>query len=102
MMSVAEEFAAADSARPKRQRLTLDQRMARVEAQRQKLAAQMQQNHRKLETRRKIVIGAAVLNAMEQDDAFREQICRLLRASVIRPIDRETIAPWLSPTLTSP
>ena len=85
----------------KRQRLTVEQRIAQLDAQRQRLLAQAQKTSRQLDTRRKIIVGAAVLNAMETDPVLKTRICELLQSAVVRPIDREAVAPWLSRTSTS-
>jgi len=85
----------------KRQRLTVEQRIARLDAEKQRLLAQQQKISRQLDTRRKVIVGATVINAMEGDAELTARICALLNANVQRPLDREAIAPWLLPTSTS-
>jgi hypothetical protein len=85
----------------KRQRLTVEQKIARLDAQKQKLLAQQNKISRQLDTRRKVIVGAAVINAMEADAELTTRICALLNANVQRPLDREAVAPWLSPISTS-
>lgn len=98
-MSVSEEITAIKA---RRQRLSIDQRLARLEAQKQRLLAQRNKRSRQLETREKIIVGAAVLNAMREDAGWRQRVSALLRENVTRDIDRDVIAEWLSPTSTLP
>jgi hypothetical protein len=85
----------------KRQRLTVEQKIARLDAQKAKLLAQQTKISRQLDTRRKVIVGAAVINAMASDADLTTRICALLNANVQRPLDREAVAPWLSHTSTS-
>jgi hypothetical protein len=89
------------SPKPKRQRLTVEQRIAKLDAQKQRLLAQAHKTSRQLDTRRKVIVGATIINAMETDADLHKRICALLDADVKRSIDREAIAPWLSHTSTS-
>ncbi len=93
-----EELTSAE--KPNRQRLTLDQRIARAEAQAEKLKRQKLKRSRQLETREKIIVGAAVVNAMRENPDWRNRVSQLLREKVSREIDREVIAEWLFPTST--
>ena len=61
------------------------------------LQAKAKTEDRKRDTRRKIVVGAAVIAAIEKDDALARRVRELLARSVTRPNDREVIAELLSP-----
>lgn len=87
-------------AKPKRDRLTVEQKLARLNAERERLLAQKQKADRQRDTRAKIVVGATILKAMEEDAELTSRIVALLQANVQRPQDREAIAPWLSSTST--
>ena len=91
----------ASADKPKRQRLTADQKIARLEAQIQRLKTQEHKRSRKLDAREKIIIGGAVLKAMRNHADWKERVCQLLNDDVTRPIDREVIAEWLSDTSMS-
>ena len=86
------------SSQEKRPRLSLQQRIAQGEAQLAKLKQQQAQHSRKLATREKIIIGAAVTAAAEDNPEVRSFIARVLAERVTKPIDREVVAPWLLPT----
>jgi len=82
----------------KRQRLSIEQRIARHEAQAARLRAQKQRRSRQLDTREKIIIGGTIVAAMRDDSEWRARVVPLLREKVTRDIDREVIAEWLSAT----
>lgn len=78
------------------------ERIAALKAQKEKLAAKILREEgkarsieRKRDTRRKIVVGGAVLSAIEKDPDLAQRIRQLLAAQVGRPIDREVIADLL-------
>jgi hypothetical protein len=88
---------------------TLPDRIAALKAKKDKLAERLNALEskaktvdRKRETRRKIVIGGAVLVAMEKDQGFALQIRALLSQHVGRAIDREAIADLLTPPAPAP
>jgi hypothetical protein len=70
----------------------LDERLARLRAERLRLAARVSQSERKRDTRRKILIGAAVLAAVEHGGvpAFDRQrdLLQWLDTRLTRPHDR--------------
>jgi hypothetical protein len=70
----------------------LDERLARLRAERIRLAARVSITERKRDTRRKILIGAAVLAAVDHEGVpvFRSQSDLLLwlDARLTRPHDR--------------
>jgi hypothetical protein len=61
------------------------------------LEAQEKQASRKLDTRRKIVTGAAVLAHAALDTSFAASLRDLLDKAVIKPADRELLADLLHP-----
>ncbi len=61
------------------------------------LSQQAKTQERKRDTRRKIIIGGAVLAHLDKDAAFAASIRSLLGASVGRINDREVIADLLAP-----
>jgi hypothetical protein len=69
-------------------RRTLEQRLADLDAQRARLAAQK----RRQDTRQKIVIGAAMIAAAAEDSAVAGVLRGVLEARVIREIDRKAVA----------
>jgi hypothetical protein len=76
------------SIRTRREQLALKERQ---------LAAKERSDKRKRDTRRKIVVGAAVLTAIEKDPILARMITRVLAASVGRAQDKEVILDLLSP-----
>lgn len=89
-----------EEAKSKRQRLTPQQRIAKLQAQLAQEKTRLHKRSRQLDTREKIVIGGAVVKAMRTDSELRERIVAMLRADVTREQDIEAIAPWLSATST--
>ncbi|WP_156964695.1 hypothetical protein [Methylocapsa aurea] len=57
---------------------------------------------RKRDTRRKIIVGGAVLAQMGKDSVLASMVRKLLAASVGRPMDREAIADLLPPPMAHP
>ena len=51
--------------------------------------AKASRTQRTLDTRRKILIGAAVMGAMERGDFSQDAIYQLLDRILVRPVDRE-------------
>ena len=70
----------------------LDERLARLRAARERLAAQASRTERKRDTRRKIVVGGTVLAAVEHEGVpalrTRADLQRWLDAQLSRPQDR--------------
>jgi septal ring factor EnvC (AmiA/AmiB activator) len=73
----------------------LKQRKARLAAQIQKLEASETAKRRKLDARRKIIVGGAVLAHAERSSEFGSALKALLRSAVTRDIDRRDIADLL-------
>ena len=72
--------------------LALDERLTRLRVEKNRLLARASQTERKRDTRRKILIGAAVLAAIEHEGVpamcSKSELCRWLGARLIRPHDR--------------
>lgn len=70
----------------------LDERVARLRAERSRLLARISQAERKRDTRRKILIGGAVLAAVDREGVpmlkSREELLRWLESHLVRPHDR--------------
>ena len=86
----------------------LNDRIAALKAKKDALAAQLntlQQKakgeNRKIDTRRKIIVGGAVLAHMEKHPDFAKLVRTILAASVGRQNDREAIADLLPPSSQS-
>ena len=71
---------------------SLDQRLARLRAERDRLAARASRTERRRDTRRKIVIGGTVLAAVEREGVpalrTRADLVRWLDVHLSRPHDR--------------
>jgi hypothetical protein len=71
---------------------SLDERLARLRAARDRLAARAGRTERKRDTRRKIVIGGTVLAAVEHEGVpamqSRSELVRWLDSHLVRPHDR--------------
>lgn len=74
---------------------TLEERKRQIEAQLHALSAREREGERKLDTRRKIIVGAAVLAHAELDPNFAETLRHVLGQAVQRPIDRQAVADLL-------
>ncbi len=80
----------------------VDERIARIKQQREALAQRLNtleqkaaSEARKRDTRRKIIVGGAIIAQMEKDAAFAAAVRRILAQSVGRQNDREAIADLL-------
>jgi hypothetical protein len=80
----------------------LKQQREKIEARMNTLAQKAKVEDRKLDTRRKIVVGAAVIAHMETNQAFAAAIREVLAAYVGRPNDRAVIATLLQETAPLP
>jgi electron transfer flavoprotein alpha subunit len=74
----------------KAQQEALTQRLSQLEAKERA-------DQRKLDTRRKIVVGGAVLAHLQKDPLFAQTLAMVLNATVGRPLDRAVIADLLQP-----
>jgi len=75
---------------------TLDERLARLRAERDRLAARASHAERRRDTRRKIVIGGTVLAAVAHEGVpglrSRDDLIRWLDVQLSRPHDRVVFA----------
>jgi hypothetical protein len=73
----------------------LDERLARLKAERDRLVARASRAERKRETRRKIVIGGTVLAALDHEGVpalrSRADLSRWLDSRLERPADRAVL-----------
>ncbi len=81
----------------------VDERIARIKQQREALAQRLnaleqksKSEARKRDTRRKIIVGGAIIAQMEKDQTFAAAVRRILAQSVGRQNDREAIADLLA------
>ena len=87
----------------------IDDRIAALKAKRDTLAMRLnaletkaRSQGRKRDTRRKIIVGGAVLAAMERDRIFAKHVRGLLAQAVTRPHDREAVGDLLDPAAPAP
>jgi hypothetical protein len=73
----------------------LEKQKARIEARLKALDAREAAEKRKQDTRRKIVVGGAVLAHAAHYPAFAAALRAALAAAVSRPQDRQAVADWL-------
>jgi hypothetical protein len=66
----------------------LEAKKAALEAQMQAIQARQNERHRKDDTRRKVLVGAAVLAEAEKDPAAMRKLMTLLDKHLTRPVDR--------------
>jgi hypothetical protein len=74
---------------------------AKIEQLRAQLTAlekKQKDEQRKLETRQKVVIGAAVMVEAARSPEFQKQLIEILQRNVTRPIDSQAVTSWLSTT----
>jgi hypothetical protein len=73
----------------------LTRRQEQIEARRLSLLAAKKAEDRRIDTRRKIIVGAAILAHAELDPTFAHRLRDVLAQAVQRPIDRAVIADLL-------
>ena len=64
-------------------------RRAEIDAELSRLSARARADSRKQDTRRKILIGAVILQEMQDKPEFRDYVHSLLKARLSKPRDRE-------------
>ena len=79
-----------------KEQLTRLQQIERIRQKLQQLEAREAASRRKLDSRRKIVLGGMVLAEMRTSEPFKKQIVTMLKERVTRPADKEALAEWLS------
>jgi hypothetical protein len=82
----------------------LTDKIAALKARQEKLALQLttlstkaRQEDRKRDTRRKILVGGAILAAIDSDTGLADMVRLVLDMSATRPADREMLADLLKP-----
>lgn len=75
----------------------LEERQAQLRTQIQKLRAKESTEDRKRDTRRKIVLGAVLLEMVKSGDWSKEKLHNLLERKLTRPRDRELFGLALEP-----
>ena len=85
-----------------RARKSIDERIAalkesekQTQARLAALVAKQKTQERKLDTRRKIVVGSLVLTHAALHPAFADALRDILKAAVIRNTDKALLADWL-------
>ncbi len=73
-------------------------KIEQLRAQLTALETKQKDEMRKLETRQKVVIGAAVMTEANRSPEFHRQLLEILQRNVTRPIDSQAVASWLSTT----
>ena len=87
-------------------RKSIEQRIAELEARKKSLVARMRKQNRARDTRRKILLGALVLDRMESghDPAFAKRLAEWLRRELpgflTRDIDRDLFKDLCEPPPT--
>ena len=83
---------------------SLTERIATAKARQEKLAARLaeleskaKQQDRKRDTRRKILIGAAVLEELERRPEIAAYVRAMLHKAILRPQDRTLLADLIGP-----
>ena len=71
---------------------TLERKKAQIAERLKTLTAQEAARKRREDTRRKIIVGAAVLVHAELDTAFAQQLKAVLDKAVMRDLDRKLLA----------
>lgn len=67
----------------------LKQKRKRLQREEQRQRAKLQNEQRKKDTRRKVLVGAALLNEIEHGQINQEWLDRLMDAFLVRDDDRE-------------
>ena len=89
--------------------MTLEEKIAAVKAKKEKLNAKLdarldnleakaKNDKRKLDTRRKIIVGGAILAHIEKHPDFAKSVTAILASSVGRPNDLKAVADLLPPS----
>lgn len=78
----------------------LEKRKA-LDAQLRDLQARESSSARKLDTRRKIVLGGAVMAHSAHDPAFADAVTKALRSALTNERDKELLADWLKATASN-
>jgi hypothetical protein len=77
-----------------------EKRYAQAKARLQGLKARETTRQRKLDTRRKVILGGALLDLAERDSGAAAMLDRLIR-NLAREQDRKAFADWVAPSGTT-
>ena len=78
-----------------------EKRYAQAKARLQGLKNREATRQRKLDTRRKVILGGALLDLAERDSGAAAMLDRLVR-NLAREQDRKAFAEWTAPLVTPP
>ena len=78
----------------------LQAKMAQLQAKAEAIQARQKQRDRKADTRRKVILGGALLDAARRDPAAAAMLARLV-ASIDRPQDRKAFDGWQPPSASA-
>lgn len=79
----------------------LEERQSQLKAQIRKLRAKEENEDRKRDTRRKIVLGAVLLEMVKSGEWSEEKLNNLLERKLTRPRDRELFGLSVEPNLSA-
>jgi len=80
---------------------TLEERLAQLDAQKKTLQARLSRQTRARDTRRKVLLGAFVLNEMQTDPAFQEKVSSKLAGFLSRDADKALFTDFLGDGATN-
>lgn len=75
---------------------TVKKQIAALKAREQALTAKQNTEARKLDTRRKILIGAIVMNHCKQDAKFAALVQTVVKANLLKEKDKDVLNDWLN------
>lgn len=67
----------------------LEEQKRDIEAKMQQIRARQQASERKIDTRKKVLLGAYLMSKMEDDEAMRDEVLRDLDGFLVRENDRK-------------
>lgn len=76
---------------PEQQLHDLEEKEAQLKARKQDLKARVRQEQRKQDTRRKVIVGAVVMEHANHDPQFADLLEHVLSKAVVRDADRELL-----------
>lgn len=79
-----------------KQKLSRSERAAQLRAKAQRLEALDRDQERKRDTRRKVVIGGAMIAEAKENAEFAATVSEILKRRVARDLDVEVVADWQS------
>jgi len=85
----------SEEQKPK-QKLSRTERAAQLRAKAQRLEALDRDQDRKRDTRRKVVIGGAMIAEAKENPEFAATVAEILKRRVTRELDVEVVSDWQS------